>query len=98
VFAAQIHMRNSFRIGIDQNAQTELVSNGLFRFSRNPIYVGMLGALLGLFLVTPNAFTLLINIIAYILVQIQVRLEEDYLLKLHEKAFLTYKNRVRRFL
>lgn len=98
VFAAQIHMRNSFRIGIDLDTRTELVSNGLFRFSRNPIYVGMMGSLLGIFLVSPNAFTLLINIIAYILIQVQIRLEEDYLLKLHGNAFLTYKSNVRRFL
>jgi len=97
VFFAQIHMQNSFRIGIDQGLQTNLVSGGLFRYSRNPIYVGMLGSVLGLFLVTPDAFTLLLFIIAYVLVQVQVRLEEEYLLKMHGADFLAYKQKVRRF-
>jgi protein-S-isoprenylcysteine O-methyltransferase Ste14 len=98
VFFAQIHMRRSFRIGIDHGTQTELVSGGLFRYSRNPIYVGMLGSVLGLFLATPNSFTLLVLIMAVVLIQVQVRLEEDYLLKNHGAAFLAYKNKVRRFI
>jgi protein-S-isoprenylcysteine O-methyltransferase Ste14 len=98
VFFAQIHMRNSFRIGIDQGTETELVSGGLFRYSRNPIYVGLFGSVLGLFLVSPNAFTLLIVLLAYVLIQVQVRLEEEYLLKIHGQKFEAYKQKVRRFI
>jgi protein-S-isoprenylcysteine O-methyltransferase Ste14 len=90
-------MRNSFRIGIEHGSQTDLVSGGLFRFSRNPIYVGMLGSILGLFMVTPNAFTWVLLFIAYVLIQVQVRLEEEYLLKMHGQDFLAYKQKVRRF-
>jgi protein-S-isoprenylcysteine O-methyltransferase Ste14 len=98
VFIAQIQMRNSWRIGIDHNSRTDLVSDGLFRYSRNPIYVGMLGTLLGLLLVTPNIFTLVLAVIVFILIQVQVRLEEQYLFKTHGQAFLDYKQKVRRFL
>src|SRR5215208_5836074 len=55
---AQTHMKNSWRIGIDTETKTELVTGGLFRFSRNPIFFGMIISLLGIMLATPNAVTI----------------------------------------
>ena len=39
---AQFHMENSWRIGIDLETKAKLVTNGLFSFSRNPIFFGMI--------------------------------------------------------
>ena len=39
---AQGHMKNSWRIGIDTETKTELVTTGLFGLSRNPIFFGMI--------------------------------------------------------
>ncbi|MGZ5303429.1 MAG: methyltransferase family protein, partial [Bacteroidia bacterium] len=47
---AQYHMRDSWRIGIDNETKTELITSGLFGYSRNPIFFGMVLSLLGLFL------------------------------------------------
>lgn len=38
---------SSWRIGVDPDERTELVTDGIFRFSRNPIYVFMVVAWLG---------------------------------------------------
>jgi len=46
---AQAQMGNSWRIGIDTEHRTKLVQTGVFRLSRNPIFVGMIVTLLGLF-------------------------------------------------
>src|SRR5687768_16925708 len=56
---AQAQMGDSWRIGIDTEHRTTLVQRGVFRFSRNPIFVGMILTLLGLFLVIPNVATLI---------------------------------------
>jgi protein-S-isoprenylcysteine O-methyltransferase Ste14 len=53
-------MGASWRIGIDSANATELVSKGLFSVSRNPIFLAIRLALLGFFLVAPNAATLAI--------------------------------------
>lgn len=95
---AQGHMNNSWRIGIDIETKTELVTNGLFTISRNPIFFGMILSLVGLFLTTPNAFTILFLILGYILIQIQIRLEEDFLSKEHGQEYLNYKQKVRRLI
>jgi protein-S-isoprenylcysteine O-methyltransferase Ste14 len=95
---AQKHMKNSWRIGIDNEIPTELISNGLFSYSRNPIFFGMILSLLGLFLVTPNALTALFLILCYMLIQIKKRLEEEFLTKTHGQKYLDYKQKVRRFI
>ena len=95
--AAQINMQSSWRVGIDDKQKTELVRSGTFHFSRNPIYLGMIFTIMGLFFLTPNAFTLLMTIVGYMLVQIEVRLEEEFLYKMHGQAYLDYKSSVRRF-
>jgi len=95
---AQGHMKNSWRIGIDTVTKTELVTTGLFGISRNPIFFGMILTLLGLFLVTPNAVTALFLIVGYILIQVQIRLEEEFLIKEHGQPYLDYKQKVRRII
>lgn len=95
---AQGHMKNSWRIGIDTETKTDLITTGLFKFSRNPIFFGMILSLVGLFLVTPNALTGLFLILGYVLIQIQIRLEEDFLIKEHGQDYLKYKNNVRRII
>lgn len=95
---AQGNMKNSWRIGIDTDTKTELVTSGLFSISRNPIFFGMILSLVGLFLTTPNALTALFLILGYVLIQIQIRLEEEFLTKEHGQAYIDYKQRVRRLL
>lgn len=95
---AQSHMKNSWRIGIDTDSKTELVTSGLFSISRNPIFFGMILSLIGLFLITPNALTALFLILGYVLIQIQIRLEEEFLTKEHGQAYVQYKQKVRRLI
>ncbi len=96
--AAQIQMGNSWRIGIDEEKQTALVQAGLFRRSRNPIFLGMIVTLIGVFLTIPNGLTLLFLVLGFVLIQIQVRLEEEFLLKMHGASYDDYQHTVRRWL
>lgn len=95
---AQWQMGKSWRVGIDEKHNTALVQSGLFRFSRNPIFLGMQATLLGLFFLLPNAVTLLVLVAGFMLIQIQVRLEEEFLLKQHGINYENYKRSVKRFI
>lgn len=90
-------MADSWRIGIDHKNETELITKGLFSLSRNPIFLGIFIANLGLFFVIPNAFTLLINAWSFSTIQTQVRLEEDFLENEHGKVYEGYCGMVRRW-
>ncbi len=95
---AQAQMGASWRIGIDSANRTELVSKGLFSISRNPIFLATRVALLGFFLVAPNAATLALLAAAEVIIQVQVRLEEKHLLGLHGWAYEQYFSKVSRWL
>lgn len=98
ILIAQHTMGDSWRIGIDTEQKTDLVHRGVYRYSRNPIFLGMRATVLGLFLVLPNALTLVVLTLSDVLIQIQVRLEEAHLESLHGEAYRDYKAEVRRWL
>jgi protein-S-isoprenylcysteine O-methyltransferase Ste14 len=58
----------------------------------------MMLTLLGLFLVIPNANTLLALVLGVVLIQIQVRLEEEFLLRKHGEDYADYRRDVRRWI
>ena len=94
---AQAQMGDSWRIGIDTEHRTKLVQRGVFRLSRNPIFVGMIFTLFGLFLVIPNVGTFATLLVGMILIGIQVRLEEEYLARTHGDEYIEYRRNVRRW-
>ena len=95
---AQMQMGQSWRIGIDFEHKTDLVEKGLFRISRNPIFVGMRMALWGFFLAMPNALTLVSVAMLDVLVQVQVRLEEEFLRGVHAETYVEYCGQVGRWI
>jgi protein-S-isoprenylcysteine O-methyltransferase Ste14 len=98
VLVAQRHMQESWRIGIDEDVKTELVQRGLFKLSRNLIFLGMRLMLIGLFLILASVMMLVILVSGEILLQIQVRLEEEYLMQVHGSVYMAYQKQVRRWI
>lgn len=95
---AQYQMGKSWRIGIDTVARTDLITSGLFAWSRNPIFLAMRACLLGLLLIQPNAVTLAFFLVGDLVMQFQVRLEEAFLSEQHGKHYADYCAAVRRWL
>jgi protein-S-isoprenylcysteine O-methyltransferase Ste14 len=79
IVVAQAQMGRSWRIGIDTGRRTAIVQTGVFARTRNPIFLSMRINLFGLLLVWPNAATLAAFLLGEVLMQEQVRLEEDHL-------------------
>lgn len=98
IMVAQWQMKQSWRIGIDYQNKTLLVKEGLFSFSRNPIYLFLLFALAGLFLILPNAITFAVLFAAFLVLHIAIRLEEEFLSRQHGEIYEAYVSKVRRLL
>jgi protein-S-isoprenylcysteine O-methyltransferase Ste14 len=93
-----ISFGRSFRVGIDTDHPDALVVDGVFAFSRNPIYVAFAMILIGEFLILPNWITLIYVVAAMGLFHRQVLREEDYLKIHYGRAYDQYCCRVRRYL
>lgn len=96
VVVSQVQMGDSWRIGIDDRP-TELVTKGLFGVVRNPIFSGLLLAFIGFLLITPASWTVMGFLTICILLELQTRLEEQHLLRLHGESYRVYAGRVGRF-
>jgi protein-S-isoprenylcysteine O-methyltransferase Ste14 len=95
---AQGAMGASWRIGVDPHERTGLVTGGLFGVVRNPIYSGMIPAIIGLALVSPTVLSLAGAFAVIVGIEIQVRaVEEPHLLRSHGDAYGAYAGRVGRF-
>jgi len=97
IVIAQTQMGASWRIGIDHDEKTEFIKNGLFRYSRNPIFVGVIFLSFGFFLVLLNPLTLTILMLDIALIQIQVAMEEQFLAQAYGQAYEKYCEQVRRW-
>ncbi len=84
---------------ISPDKASALVTTGIYALSRNPIYVADLLFLIawGFYLATPLSLMLALVFIPYIS-RFQIMPEERALQALFGKDFISYKNRVRRWL
>jgi protein-S-isoprenylcysteine O-methyltransferase Ste14 len=98
IMIAQYQMSTSWRIGIDEVNKTALKTSGVFGVSRNPIFLGMILSMLGIFFILPNALIFFLMLCTYFIIQIQIRLEETFLEKQHGASYLDYKKKVRRLI
>ena len=97
-FVAQLQMGASWRIGVDPRERTALITTGLFRWVRNPIYSAVLLCFGGCALLLPTTLAVAGWLVILLAVQLQVRLvEEPYLLDVHGQAYREYASRVGRF-
>ncbi|WP_040339871.1 methyltransferase family protein [Candidatus Blastococcus massiliensis] len=96
--AAQTGMGASWRIGVDPGERTELVTSGVFAHVRNPIFIAMTIAQLGVLLMVPTWVSAAALIALVVAVQLQVRaVEEPYLRSVHGPTYDTYAARAGRF-
>jgi protein-S-isoprenylcysteine O-methyltransferase Ste14 len=78
---------------------TAIVSTGPYRFTRNPIYLGMLFGLIGLAIGFDSLWILAMLVPFFLVIRYGVvAREEAYLERKFSAAYLDYKSRVRRWL
>jgi protein-S-isoprenylcysteine O-methyltransferase Ste14 len=76
----------------------QLVENGVYRYSRNPTYLGILLMLLGAFLIVANLPMLIILVAFFIILNRQVSYEEKVITEKFGETYLSYKKKTRRWL
>lgn len=94
---ASLSLKNSWRIGVDEKEKTELIEDGMYRFSRNPYFLSYDIVLLGMVICFPSAVIIGPVLITMVLFH-QMILKEEKHLEINHTEYIEYKNRVRRYL
>jgi protein-S-isoprenylcysteine O-methyltransferase Ste14 len=97
MFVAQLQMGVSWRIGIDPNARTPLVTHGWYRWSRNPIYLFIIVTFVGFAVLVPNVATWIVAIGTIIGMRAQALCEERWLVATFGDEWREYARNVGRF-
>lgn len=91
-------MRDSWRAGIPEKKETELVTTGIYRYSRNPAFVGFDLMYIGLLLAFPGIVHAVVVLLVVVLFHLQILSEEAFLTKVFGEDYTNYKKSVRRYL
>lgn len=95
---AVLCMKDSWRAGIPDKDQTELVKTGIYRFSRNPAFLGFDLMYIGVLLMYGNVLTLTFSVFAMVMLHLQILQEERYLVTTFGAPYQEYCSHVFRYL
>ena len=91
-------MKDSWRAGIPDRDETELVTTGIYRFSRNPAFLGFDLMYIGVLLLYGNLLTLGFSVFAIAMLHLQILQEERYLINTFGAPYQEYCRHVFRYL
>ena len=91
-------MKDSWRAGIPDNDRTELVTGGIYAYSRNPAFLGFDLQYIGVLLMFCNLLTAAFTVFAIVMLHLQILQEERYLTAAFGEPYLAYRQRVFRYL
>jgi protein-S-isoprenylcysteine O-methyltransferase Ste14 len=90
-------MGTGWRMGVSQSGREMLITDGLFRYVRHPIYALSMVLMACSMIVVPTPPMLVIGVVHFALLQIKARNEERHLLAVHGDAYGRYLARTARF-
>ena len=92
-----INLGKSTRLGLPSN-DTKLKTNGLYKYSRNPMYVGFDLITISAMLYTLNWIIIILGVYSLIIYHLIIKGEEGFMLNRFGEEYKNYKLRVRRYL
>ena len=93
-----IAMKDSWRAGIPDKDKTELVTSGIYKFSRNPAFLGFDFMYVGILLIYFNPVTAIFSLFAMVMLHLQILQEEKFLTATFGNAYTEYKKQVFRYI
>ncbi|MCJ8272764.1 MAG: isoprenylcysteine carboxylmethyltransferase family protein [Psychrosphaera sp.] len=98
IVLSQVQMSSSWRIEVDSQTNNELITLGLFKYSRNPIFLAIRTSYFAMFLVVPCPYSLAVFIFGDICFMTQVYKEEQALKQVYGADYQHYCDRVPRWI
>ncbi|WP_081811845.1 MULTISPECIES: ElyC/SanA/YdcF family protein [unclassified Butyrivibrio] len=98
-FTSVYTMRDSWRAGVaeDDKEKRNLVTTGIYNYSRNPAFLGFNLVYTGILLMFFNPVLLVISVFAMVMLHLQILREEKFLEKTYGSEYTQYKGRTSRY-
>ena len=90
-------MKDSWRAGIPDRDKTELITAGIYRYSRNPAFLGFDLMYAGVLLLYGNLLTLAASAFAVVMLHLQILQEERFLEDTFGPVYTAYRKQVFRY-
>lgn len=97
-FTSVLCMKDSWRAGIPEKDKTELVTDGIYAYSRNPAFLGFDLQYIGVLLMFCNLLTGAFTVFAVTMLHLQILQEERYLTCVFGTKYADYRRQVFRYL
>ena len=94
---ATITMKNSWRVGIPEE-KTMLITNGIYKWSRNPAFVGFDLLYLSVCLMFFNIPLALVSVWAAVMLHLQILQEEEHMYRMFGEAYEEYRKHTLKYL
>jgi protein-S-isoprenylcysteine O-methyltransferase Ste14 len=91
------HFKTSLRFGLNENNRGELITNGIFSFSRNPFFLSIMIYFLGTALVFPTWFFIGWAVLAIFSIHLFILKEEKFMKEHFGESYRNYRQKVRRY-
>ena len=93
-----LHLRDSWRVGVIEEQQTELITTGIYSMTRNPYFVSYNIMFVSYALMLQNTILVILTIIGFTLVHWMIMKEEAYLREIHGDQYENYCSKVSRYI
>lgn len=95
--SATITMKTSWRVGIPEE-KTSLITDGIYKWSRNPAFVGFDLLYVSVCLMFFNVPLLIVSVWAAVILHLQILQEEEHMFKMFGEEYEEYKKHTLRYL
>lgn len=97
LITAMATLHDSWRGGIDYDQNTELVTTGIYRYSRNPGFAGFDLFYIGISLLFSNLLNIIFSGMLMLILHLQILEEEKFLKIAFGKEYLDYRKKTKRY-
>lgn len=91
-------LRDSWRVGVMEDQQTDLIEGGIYSFSRNPYFLSYLIMFVAYTVLLQNIILLVLSLVGFAMIHLMVLKEEKHLTTLHGGKYCQYQKRVPRYI
>jgi len=96
--ASLIGLKDSWRVGVLEEQRTDLIEEGVYRFSRNPYFLSYLIMFVAYTVLLQNIILLILSLAGFAMIHLMALKEEKHLTALHGENYLQYQKRVPRYI